>query len=99
MSKIIAASVIALTMGFGGLSAAGQLGGVVDATKDAAKATTNTTKKVVGTAGKETQKAATTTKNAVTGKAHSTCVDGTRHTAKNQKTADAACAKHGGVAK
>ena len=56
MSKTIAASVIALTMGIGGLSAAGQLGGVADATKhvgqatkDAAKTVGDTTKKAVST--------------------------------------------------
>ena len=106
MSKTIAASVIALTMGIGGLSAAGQLGGVVDATKHAGQATKDavitvgdTTKKAVSTTGKETKKATTATKSTVTGQAHARCVDGTRHSGKTQKSANAACAKHGGVAK
>jgi hypothetical protein len=106
MSKTIAASVIALTMGIGGLSAAGQLGGVVDATKhvgqatkEAAQTAGDTTKKAVSTTAKETKKATTATKNTVTGQAHATCVDGTRHSGKTQKSANAACAKHGGVAK
>jgi hypothetical protein len=106
MSKTIAASVIALTMGIGGLSAAGQLGGVADATKHVGQATHETaktvgdsTKKAVSTTGKETKKATTATKNTVTGQAHARCVDGTRHSGKTQKSANAACAKHGGVAK
>jgi hypothetical protein len=106
MSKTIAASVIALTMGIGGLSAAGQVGGAVDATKQAGQATKSaaktagdTTKKAVSTTGKETKKGANAAKNSVTGQAHATCVDGTRHSAKTQKSANAACTKHGGVAK
>ena len=106
MSKTIAASVIALTMGIGGLSAAGQLHGVVDATKhvghatkQAVKTAGDTTKKAIGTTGTETRKATTATKNTVTGQAHARCVDGTRHSGKTQKSANAACAKHGGVAK
>ena len=106
MSRTFAASVIALTMGVGGISAAGQLGGVVDATKQAGKATKEaaktageTTKDAANETAKATKKGATKTKNAVTGEAHATCVDGTRQTAKTQKTADAACTHHGGVAK
>ena len=92
MSKIIAASVIALTMGIGGMSAAGQLGGVVHATKhvghatkEAAIAVGDTTKKAVSTTGTETRKATTATKNTVTGKAHATCVDGITSQRKHSK--------------
>jgi hypothetical protein len=74
MSKTIVASVIALTMGIGGLSAAGQVGGAVDATKQAGQATKSAAK----TAGNTTKKA---------------------HSAKTQKSANAACTKRGGGAK
>jgi hypothetical protein len=95
------ASIIALTLGAGGVGAAAQLGGVVDATKDAGQATVNagkksgkavthTTKKAVGTTGSETKKSTTKTKKAVKSVR---CADGTHQTAK------AGCAHHGGNAK
>jgi hypothetical protein len=97
MKKTIVASIIALTMGVGGVGAASQFGGVVEgtkkvgeATKDVGKATVDTTKKVVGTAGTETKKAAKKTKNTVSGVK---CVDGTRQSAKT------GCAHHGGIRK
>jgi hypothetical protein len=106
MSKTIAAAVIALAMGVGGLGTAGQLGGVTDATKKAGQATKQvgkaageTTKDAAKTTGKAAKKGATTTKNAVTGEARAKCMDGTHHTARTQKDADAACTHHGGVAK
>jgi hypothetical protein len=88
MKKAIVASVIALTMGVGGVGAASQLGGVVQGTKKVGQATVDTTKKVVGTAGKETTKAAKKTKNTVSGVR---CADGTRQSAKT------GCAHHGGI--
>ena len=106
MRRTLAASVIALMMSGGGISAAGQLGGVVDATKQAGKATKEaaktageTTKDAATETAKATKKGATKTKNAVTGEAHATCKDGTRQAAKTQKAADAGCTHHGGVAR
>jgi hypothetical protein len=105
MSKTIAASVIALTLGVGVMSASGQTGVVGatkqagEVTKDTAKAAGDTTKRAVTAAGQATKKGAASAKNTVTGKAHATCVDGTRQAGKTVKAADAACAKHGGVAK
>jgi hypothetical protein len=99
MSKMLAASVITLTMGFGGLSAAGQLGGVVDATKDAAQTVGTTTKHVATETTTAVKHGATKTKNAVTGEARAKCVDGKHFAAKTQKSANAMCSKHGGVAR
>jgi hypothetical protein len=106
MSRTLAASVIALTVGVGGVTAAGQLGGVVDATKQVGEATKEgaktagqATKEAVKTTGETTKKGAQKAKETVTGKARATCVDGTSHTAKTQKAANAACGKHGGIAK
>ena len=97
MKKTIVASIIALTMGVGGVGAASQFHDVVEgtkkvgqATKDVGKATVDTTKKAVGTAGTETKKAAKKTKNAVSGVK---CADGTHQSAKT------GCAHHGGIAK
>jgi len=97
MRKTIVASIIALTMGVGGVGAASQfhdLGqgvkNVGQATKDLGKATVDTTKKAVGTAGTETKKAANKSKNTVSGVK---CADGTRQSAKT------GCAHHGGVKK
>jgi hypothetical protein len=92
MSRIIAASVMALTLGAGTIGAAGQVG-------DALKKTGEVTKDAVTETGKATKKGVTKTKNAVTGEARAKCVDGTRMEAKTQKAANAGCAKHGGVAK
>jgi hypothetical protein len=91
MSKFIAASVMALTLGTGAIGA-GQVG-------DALKKTGEVTKDVVTETGKATKKGVTKTKNAVTGEARAKCVDGTRMQAKTQKAADAGCARHGGVRK
>ena len=101
MNKTIVASIIALTMGAGGATAAAQLEGVGHAMKDAGQATVNagkkagtavkhTTKKAVGTTGTETKKSATKAKS--TAKSMR-CADGTHQTAK------VGCAHHGGVAK
>jgi hypothetical protein len=102
MRKTIAASAIALTMAFGGWSAAAQLDNAWDATKqagqsigeatkDTGKAVVHGTKKAVGTTGTETVK----------GKKmfYARCADGTRHTAKTQKAAIATCNRRGGLAK
>lgn len=94
MSKIIAASVMALTLGAGAIGAAGQSG-----IADAAKKTGEVTKHAVTHTGKAVKKGVTNTKTAVTGEARAKCVDGTRMEAKSQKAADAGCARHGGVAK
>ena len=94
MSKIIAASVMALTLGVGAIGAAGQSG-----VGDAVKKTGEVTKHAVTETGKATKKAATHTKTAVTGEARAKCVDGTRLHAKTQKAANAGCSRHGGVAR
>jgi len=75
-------------MGVGGVGAASQFGGVVEGTKKVGEATVDTTKKVVGTAGRETKKATQKTKDTVSGVK---CVDGTRQSAKT------GCAHHGGI--
>ena len=92
MSRFIAASVMALTLGAGAIGAAGQVG-------DALKKTGEATKSVVTETGKATKKGVTKTKNAVTGEARAKCKDGTRMEAKTQKAANSACARHGGVAR
>jgi hypothetical protein len=97
MRKTIVASIIALTMGVGGVGAASQFHEIGEgakkvgqATKDVGKATVDTTKKAVGTAGKETKKAAKKTKQTVSGVK---CADGTHQSAKT------GCAHHGGIKK
>jgi hypothetical protein len=94
MSRIIAASVMALTLGAGAIGAAAQSGVV-----DTAKKTGDVTKQAVTETGKATKKSVTKTKNAVTGEARAKCVDGTRLHAKTQKAANAGCSRHGGVAR
>jgi len=104
MKKALALSVIVLTMGAGMASGAGQLGGVVNATKKAGEATKEGAK-TVGNATEDaakkgvdvTKKGVDATKKAVTAQAK--CVDGTHQTAMTQKEANAGCAKHGGVAR
>ena len=102
MGKIIAASIIALTMGFGGVCAAAQLDNAWDATKQAGKSMGQATKdtgnavihgnkKVVGTTGTETVKG--------TKMFYARCADGTRHTAKTQRGAIATCNGRGGLAR
>ena len=91
MKKTIVASIIALTMGVGGVGAAAQVHEIGEGAKKVGQATVDTTKKVVGTAGKETKKAAKKTKQAVTGVVK--CADGTRQ---SEKTG---CAHHGGIRK
>ena len=102
MGKTIAASIIALTMGFGGVCAAAQLGNAWDATKqagksmgqatrDTGKAVVHGSKRVVGTTGTETVKG--------TRMFYARCADGTKHTAKTQKAAIATCNRRGGLAK
>ena len=66
MSRFIAASVMALTLGAGAIGAAGQVG-------DALKKTGEVTKSVVTETGKATKKGVTKTKNAVTGEARAKC--------------------------
>jgi hypothetical protein len=107
MRKTVVASIIALTMG-GGMGMAAQLGGVVEAskqagqtTKDAGKAVADTTKKTASTAATETKKAVgtagTETKKATTKAKNATmgvkCADRTHQSAKT------GCAHHGGIAK
>ena len=84
MRNTLLASMIFLAVGAGAATAAGQLGGVVDAAKQT---------------GEVTKDAAKTATETVTGKAQAKCKDGTTQTAKTVKAASAVCAKHGGVAK
>jgi hypothetical protein len=108
MHKTVVASIIALTMGVGGVGMAAQLGGVVNATKHAGqttkhagKAVVHTTKKTASTVGTETKKAVgtagTETKKAATKAKNATtgvkCADRTHQSAKT------GCAHHGGIAK
>jgi len=104
MRKALALSAIVLTMGAGMASGAGQLGGVVNATKKAgeatkegAKAAGNATEDAAKKGADVTKKGANATKDAVTGDIK--CKDGTHQTARTQKAAEAACAKHGGLSK
>ena len=97
MKKTIVASIIALTMGMGGVGAAAQFDAIGDAAKKVGHATKETgeavvhgTKKAVGTTGHEMKKAVTP---------RAKCADGTKFSAKTQKAANAACGKHGGLAK
>jgi hypothetical protein len=102
MGKTIAASIIALTMGFGGVCAAAQLDNAWDATKqagksmgqatkDTGKAVVHGSKRVVGTTGSETVKG--------TRMFYARCADGTKHTAKTQKAVIATCNRRGGLAR
>jgi hypothetical protein len=102
MGKTIAASIIALTMGFGGVCAAAQLDHAWDATKQAGKSIGQATKdtgkaivhgsrEVVGTTGTETVKG--------TRMFYARCADGTKHTANTHKAAIATCNRRGGLAK
>lgn len=102
MRKTIAASIVALTMGFGGVCAAAQMDNawqatkqagksMGQATKDTGKAVVHGSKKVVGTTGTQTVKG--------TKMFYARCADGTRHTAKTQKAAIASCNHRGGLAK
>lgn len=100
MKKTIAASIVALTMAFGGMSTAAQFDDAWHATKQAGKsmgqATKDTghavvhgSKKVVGTTGTERVKGE---------KMYSAkCADGTRHTAYTAKAAAATCNNRGGL--
>jgi len=100
MKKTIAASLVALTMGFGGMTAAAQLDdawhatkqagkSIGQATKDTGNAVVHGTKKVVGTTGTETVKGRKMY--------YARCADGTRHTAYTAKAAVATCNNRGGV--
>jgi hypothetical protein len=102
MKKTIAASIVALTMAFGGMSAAAQFDdawhatkqagkSIGEATKDTGHAVVHGTKKVVGTTGTEKVKG--------TKMYYARCADGTRHTAYTAKAAVATCNKRGGVAR
>ena len=95
MKLIFASTIIMLTLGLGGMSTAGQLGGVVDGVKKAGEVT----KEAAEATADGTKEAAKTTKDVVTGKAKVTCADGTTQTAKTKKAAKAGCAKRGGVVK
>jgi hypothetical protein len=106
MRQVLIAPIVVLAMGVAMTSTAGQLGGVVDATKKAGEVTKEAGKatgEVAKETGKTTKEVATKgvekTEQAVTGKAHAKCADGTEQTAKTEKEAKAACAQHGGVAK
>ena len=102
MKKTIAASIVALTMGFAGVCAAAQLDrawestkqagkSLGQATKDTGNAVVHGSKKVVGTTGTETVKG--------TKMYYARCADGTRHTAYTAKAAVATCNHRGGVAR
>jgi hypothetical protein len=102
MKKTIAASIVALTLGFGGVGMAAQLDdawhatkeagkSIGHATKDTGKAVVHGTKKAVGTTGTEKVKG--------TKMYYARCADGTRHTAYTQRGAIATCNHRGGVAR
>jgi hypothetical protein len=98
MKSIIAASVIVLMAGAGAVRA-DQAVGVVDATKQAGEATKDAAKTAGETTEKAAKKTAKSTKKAVTGKVSAHCSDGTHQTGKTAAAAEAACSKHGGVAR
>lgn len=100
MKKTIAASIVALTMAFGGMSAAAQFDdawhatkqagkSIGQATKDTGQAVVHGTKKAVGTTGTETVKGRKMY--------YARCADGTRHTAYTAKAAVATCNNRGGL--
>jgi len=95
MRTALASLIFTLTLGIGSIGTAGQLGGVVHGVKQAGEVT----KEGAKTAGDATKEGAKTVKNTVTGEAHAKCADGSSQTAKTQKSADAACKKHGGLMK
>ncbi len=95
MRIALAALIFTLALGVGGISTAGQLGGVVQGVKEAGQVT----KEGAKTAGEATKDGAKTVKNTVTGDAQAKCADGTTQTSKTQKAANAACKKHGGLMK
>lgn len=70
-----------------------------EAAKDAGKNAGAAAKHAGKATVKATAKGAKAAKKAVTGKAHATCVDGTRSEAETETAATAGCAAHGGVAK
>src|SRR5262245_60830874 len=89
MKLILASTILMLTLGAGGVGAAGQLGGVTSgvkkagqATKEAGKAATDVTKEAGKAATDVTKEGAKTTKDVVTGKASVKCADGTTQTGK-----------------
>lgn len=103
MRMTLAASAVALTMAFGGWSAAAaqlddawhsmkQAGqSIGQATKDTGNAVVHGTKKAVGTTGTEKVKGTTMYS--------ARCADGTRHLAKTAKAAVATCNNRGGLAR
>jgi len=102
MKKTIAASIVALTMRFGGVCAAAQLDhawestkqagrSIGQATKDTGSAVVHGGKNVIGTTGTETVKGHRMF--------YARCADGTRHTAKTQRGAIATCNGRGGLAR
>jgi len=105
MHKLIVGCLMAmLSAGVSGPVLAGaQLGDAVkktgEAVTEAGKATGEAAKEVGKATVKTTEKGAKAAKKTVTGKAHATCVDGTRQARDTESAAAAACAKHGGVPK
>jgi len=108
MRKLISGWVIALSLGAGMVMAAGQSGAKEEAkkagqaAKEAAKDAGDAAKHVGKATTKATKNGAKKVKRAITGKAgkaHATCVDGTRRTGKTKTAAAAKCAGHGGVAR
>jgi hypothetical protein len=104
MRRLIAGCLILmLSVGVGAPAAAGaQMGAVKkagQAVKDTGKAAGEATKDVGKATVDTTKKGAKGAKKTMTGKAHATCVDGTRQVGDTEAAAAAACAKHGGVAK
>ena len=105
MRKLLAACLaVMLSAGVSVTAAAAdpQMGAI----KKAGKAVSDTGK-AAGEAAKEggkavvdtTEKGAKAAKKTVTGKAHATCVDGTRQVGDTEAAAAANCKKHGGVVK
>ena len=104
MRKLIVACLMAvLSAGVSTSAVAGpQLGGLKkagDAVKDTGQAAGEAAKDVGKATADVTKKGAKTAKKTVTGKAHATCVDGTKQAGDTEAAARAACGKHGGVAK
>ena len=106
MKRLIAASLLAYSIGVGLPVAAAQQSGAKDeakkageATKEAGKDAGDAAKHAGKATEKGTKKAATSTKKAVTGDAHATCVDGSVQAGKTEAAAAAGCSNHGGVAK
>jgi hypothetical protein len=102
---MVAAAVIAMSLGAGVFAASPQSGAkdeakkAGEATKEAGKDTGDAAKHAGKATVKATKKGASTVKKAVTGDAHATCVDGTRQAGTTEAAAASGCSTHGGVAK